>query len=142
MFVEILCHIFFYDVWFFFSHIILHNKHIYKTIHKTHHLVDYRIMKYTDTYVAHYWETPFQGVGILFPLFFIHFNPYSFLISVLFISIRGLMRHDHHFVWIIGNHHILHHKHPRYNFGEYWLDVLFGTNYPNKEEYVYGILYI
>lgn len=53
-----------------------------------------------------------------------------------------MLRHDHRFVWLIGNYHILHHKHNHYNFGEYWLDCLFKTNYPNKKEYVYGLIYM
>ncbi len=29
--------------------------------------------------------------------------------------------------------YLLHHKHPKYNFGEYWIDSIFGTLYvPNK----------
>jgi sterol desaturase/sphingolipid hydroxylase (fatty acid hydroxylase superfamily) len=53
-----------------------------------------------------------------------------------------MLRHDHRFIWLIGNHHILHHKYNHYNFGEYWLDSLFKTNYPNKTEYVYGLIYM
>jgi sterol desaturase/sphingolipid hydroxylase (fatty acid hydroxylase superfamily) len=52
-----------------------------------------------------------------------------------------MMRHDDRFSWLIGNHHILHHKYPKYNFGEYWIDKMFGTLYPNKSEYIYGELY-
>ncbi len=53
-----------------------------------------------------------------------------------------MLRHDKRFVWLIGNHHLLHHKYPRYNFGEYWLDKLFKTNYPNINEYEYGMIYM
>jgi sterol desaturase/sphingolipid hydroxylase (fatty acid hydroxylase superfamily) len=51
------------------------------------------------------------------------------------------MRHDNRFSWITGNHHLLHHKYINYNFGEYWIDRLFGTAYPNKSEYIFGVLY-
>jgi len=53
-----------------------------------------------------------------------------------------MLRHDNRFIWLIGNHHILHHKHPKYNFGEYWLDKLFQTDYPNLDEYEFGMIYI
>ena len=33
-------------------------------------------------------------------------------------------------------------KYVKYNYGEYWLDCLFGTCYPNKDEYIYGCIYI
>jgi len=99
-------------------------------------------MNYKDSYVGHFIEAPFQGLGFLFPLFFIQLNLYVIFISLLLINIRNMLRHDKRFIWLIGNHHILHHKYPRYNFGEYWLDKLFRTNYPNINEYEYGLIYI
>jgi sterol desaturase/sphingolipid hydroxylase (fatty acid hydroxylase superfamily) len=41
----------------------------------------------------------------------------------------------------MGNHHILHHKYIGYNYGEYWIDTVMGTVYPNKKEYQYGNIY-
>jgi lathosterol oxidase len=131
-----------YDIWFYFSHVFLHYKNIYKIIHKKHHTIDYNIINFKDTYVSHIIEGPFQWMGISFPLLFIKFNMYTFLCSLMIVNIRGMLRHDNRFIWLIGNHHILHHKYPQYNFGEYWLDKLFGTIYPNKNEYVFGIVYI
>lgn len=140
--VHVLFYMFFYDIWFYLSHIILHNVVFYKIIHKDHHNIDYNNINFKDTYVGHFIEGPFQGMGILVPLFFIKFNMWSFIISLILINIRGMLRHDNRFTWLIGNHHVLHHKYPQYNFGEYWLDNLFGTTYPNKEEYIYGIVYV
>jgi lathosterol oxidase len=131
-----------YDIWFYLSHIILHNKYFYRIIHREHHSTHYDIIHFKDTYVAHLLEGPFQGLGIIFPYYFIKFNFYSFLCSLILVNIRGMLRHDKRFVWLIGNHHILHHKYPQYNYGEYWLDKIFGTSYPNRNEYVYGIIYI
>ena len=102
----------------------------------------YKVINFKDTYVGNFIEGPFQGIGVLFPLFFIKFNLYSFLQSLLLINVRGMLRHDSRFIWLIGNHHILHHKYPQFNFGEYWLDNLFGTSYPNKNEYAFGLVYI
>ena len=53
-----------------------------------------------------------------------------------------MMRHDERCIWLIGNHHLLHHKYSQYNFGEYWLDALCGTKYPNHAEYKHGFLYL
>ncbi len=122
-----------YDVWFYLSHIILHNPYFYKIIHRIHHSTDHSIIQYTDTYVGHFIEGPFQGLGVFFPLLFIEFNVSTFLCSLLAINIRGMLRHDHRSIWLIGNHHILHHKYPQYNYGEYWLDSLFGTVYPHAD---------
>jgi len=87
----------------------------------------------------------FEGIGTLAPFLFIEFTPsniYTFMLSIVLINMRGMMRHDTRFTWLIGNHHILHHQYPQYNFGEYWLDKLFGTKYPNTHEYEFGVIYI
>ena len=94
-----------------------------------------------DTYVGHVLEGPVQGIGILFPFVFISANPYPLLVSLFLVNIRGMLRHDHRFIWLIGNHHILHHKYPNYNYGEYWLDTCFGTKCPKNGEYQRGIIY-
>ena len=139
MLYPIFLHIFSYDIWFYFSHIILHKK-LYAAIHKDHHVIDPKTMTAPDTYVGHVLEGPFQGVGILFPFMFIPFDPYPILISLFLVNVRGMLRHDHRFIWLIGNHHILHHKYPRYNYGEYWLDKLFGTLYPDSREHIRGLI--
>ena len=130
-----------YDIWFYISHIILHTHFFYKTVHKDHHITDCKKMIFTDTYVGHYLEGPFQGIGVFFPYLFIKPDIRILICSLILINIRGMLRHDHNYIWIIGNHHILHHRYPQYNFGEYWLDKLFGTDYPNKQEYQSGMIY-
>lgn len=130
-----------YDIWFYFSHIILHKKEYY-IYHKRHHSIDYKVIRYYNTLESDIIENIIQPIGIFFPLFFVNFNLFYFLSSLIFVQIRGLLRHDLNCTWLIGNHHILHHKHFNYNFGEYWLDYLFGTKYPNDEEYIYGLIYI
>jgi len=142
MMIDILLCILSYDIWFYISHIILHQSNFYKAIHKEHHAADYKIMNYMDTYVSHFIETPFQGIGIIIPLFFIDFNLYVFLYSFIILNIRGMLRHDVRYIWLIGNHHILHHKYPQYNFGEYWLDTLFDTRCPIVSEYKKGLIYL
>ena len=127
-----------YDIWFYISHLILHIKKIY-FIHKVHHSIKYDNLKYFNAYTGHNFEKLFQGIGILFPYVYISFNIYSFIIASILINARGMMRHDNRFAWLIGNHHLLHHQYFNYNFGEYWLDYLFGTLYPNKDEYVKSI---
>ena len=130
-----------YDVWFYVSHVALHQYYIYKKIHKYHHSVEHSTMTYRDTYVGHYLESILQGVGIFIPLLWFTIN-WSFMFALLLINIRGMMRHDIRCIPWIGNHHILHHKYPKYNFGEYWLDRLCGTNYPNPTEYKVGLIYL
>jgi sterol desaturase/sphingolipid hydroxylase (fatty acid hydroxylase superfamily) len=137
----ILSHIICYDIWFYFSHILLHTKWLIN-IHKIHHIKSYKYLVYTDTNVGHFIEGPLQNIGLFVPLLFITPKINSFIIASLFLGIRALMRHDNRCSWLIGNHHILHHKYPNYNFGEFWIDTLCGTQCPNNAEYIYGLIYI
>ena len=127
-----------YDIWFYISHLILHHRTVYK-YHKKHH--EKQIPQFLDTYVAHWIESPFQGLGLFIPILFISYSVKDFFAATIILNIRGMMRHDEKGVYLIGNHHLLHHLHPAYNFGEYWLDSLCGTLYPKQEEYRTGLLY-
>ena len=138
--------IFCYDVWFYMSHSLLHSPNMYK-YHSLHHKSSYRTLTFRDTVVAHDFENIFQLLGILLPFLFcccyvgIDRTISSFIYSCSFIVIRGYARHDPRTSWLIGNHHILHHKNQKYNFGEYWIDNLMGTRYPYEHEYKYGLIY-
>jgi sterol desaturase/sphingolipid hydroxylase (fatty acid hydroxylase superfamily) len=97
---------------------------------------------YLDTYVGHSLEGQFQGIGVFLPCIVWNYTVYDILVILAILNIRGMMRHDERFIGLIGNHHLLHHKYPRYNFGEYWIDVLCGTNYKNKAECKRGLIYV
>jgi len=128
-----------YDIWFYISHVLLHKRSFYR-YHSEHH--EYPIPTFLETYKGHWVEGPFQGIGLVVPYFFL---PYSFVdigICLFLVNLRGMMRHDERCIWLIGNHHLLHHRYPQYNFGEYWLDALCGTKYPNNAEYKKGLIYL
>jgi sterol desaturase/sphingolipid hydroxylase (fatty acid hydroxylase superfamily) len=55
---------------------------------------------------------------------------YPFSVATILVMTLNMMKHDSRFVWIVGNHHLLHHKYPHYNFGEFWIDVMCGTAIP------------
>lgn len=135
-FLYILC----YDMWFYASHVILHTHPIYY-IHKIHHGSRYSSLTYRDTSVAHAFENVIQPLGIFIPLVFNGKSLYVFIFAFFIVSIRGLMRHDFRCAWLIGNHHLLHHKYINYNYGEYWIDTICGTKYPIESEYIYGKIY-
>ena len=120
--------IFSYDIWFYFSHIILHMQPFYNMIHKRHHSIDYKKLVFTDAYDGHIIESLFQGIGFIIPFLIFKISLFSFLFSLIFINCRGMIRHDYRLISFFGNHHIMHHANPKYNFGEYWLDYLFKTN--------------
>jgi len=119
-----------YDIWFYISHVLLHTRTLYP-YHKLHHTK--QVPMFLDTYVGHRLEGPFQGIGMFLPFIFFEYSIFDIVIILAFLNLRGMMRHDERCVFLIGNHHLLHHKFPSYNFGEYWLDSLCGTKYPNSQ---------
>ena len=128
-----------YDIWFYISHVMLHSRYLNKYHHIHHVAAD---PNWIDTYVSHWTEGPFQGAGLFFPYLFYKYTLAETLLILAFVNIRGMMRHDKRWTWLIGNHHLLHHAHGEYNFGEYWMDSLLGTRYPVSKEYRYGLVYI
>jgi sterol desaturase/sphingolipid hydroxylase (fatty acid hydroxylase superfamily) len=135
----IILSVFCYDVWFYLSHLFLHWRPVYP-IHSVHHAK--REPRLLDTYEGHWLESPLQGLGTLAPAVFLTYSWFDIGVILLILNVRGMMRHDDRFTWLIGNHHLLHHKYPQYNYGEYWLDWLGGTLYPLREEAKQGWLYI
>jgi len=114
-----------YDVWFYISHLILHTKYLY-IYHKEHHKNKINLV-FTDTYVGHVLEGPFQGIGLFIPYLFYNYTILEFIITLILVNMRGMLRHDYRFTWLIGNHHLLHHQYPNYNYGEYWIDYICKT---------------
>jgi sterol desaturase/sphingolipid hydroxylase (fatty acid hydroxylase superfamily) len=128
-----------YDIWFYVSHILLHKKLLWP-IHREHHTK--AEPQWLDTYVGHWFESLFQGIGAVAPMIWITYTWTEMVWIVALLNVRGMMRHDGRFVWLIGNHHLLHHKYANYNYGEYWLDWLGGTKYPVDVEYRRGLIYL
>jgi len=113
-----------YDIWFYLSHLLLHHPFLYP-IHAIHHQnVEPQFM---DTYHGHWFEMFFQSIGFFTPLVAFEMDWISFGLALVFVNIKGMLRHDSRSAWLIGNHHLLHHKYSHYNFGEVWLDQLGGT---------------
>jgi sterol desaturase/sphingolipid hydroxylase (fatty acid hydroxylase superfamily) len=134
MIIEIAVFILCYDIWFYIFHVILH-KYFYASIHKLHHSVPHEIMTYEHTNNGHLIENIISPLGQFVPFYFYEINQttiINFLIASSIIGIRALLRHDNRCSWIIGNHHILHHKHLNCNYGEYWLDCVFDTCHNEK----------
>ena len=137
IFAQALAHIIGYDVWFYISHILLHTPQLY-WIHKEHHVS--RKLYFYDAYTGHWFESPFQSLGFLVPFLFWSYSP-EVLLALFILNVKGMLRHDERCTWIIGNHHLLHHEHFQWNYGEYWIDSLCGTVYPKVEEQQRGLLY-
>ena len=121
---EFILYIFYYDIFYYFLHRLLHTKYLY-FIHKIHHQKN--IPDYYDYYNIHLLEFPITSIGIIFAIYLFKLYIYQLLFAILFINIRGILIHDNKFIFIIGDHHLLHHKYYKCNYGEYWLDYIFGT---------------
>lgn len=120
-----------YDIWFYITHVVLHFPLLY-SIHKLHHK---RFpTTWMDTFEGHSVETVVQIAGAFVPMFFWSYTLKELVLPLVFIGVRGLARHDPRGTWLTGEHHILHHKHPKCNFGEYWIDSLCGTSYSHIVE--------
>lgn len=115
-----------FDIWYYFIHRLLHTRYLY-FIHKVHHQ-SYKI-KYYHYYKIHILELPLQSIGILLPIYFYKLQMLQLIYAIMFINIRGLLEHDTRITLSFSNHHLIHHKLPNYNYGEYWLDYIFGTVY-------------
>jgi sterol desaturase/sphingolipid hydroxylase (fatty acid hydroxylase superfamily) len=132
--VDIFFYVLFYDLWFYFSHVVMHKVEPLRKIHMSHHTVFYKQMTFSDAYTGHFIETPLQSLGILFPLLFKDFVWCPLIVSVVFVNARNMVRHNYKTIGFFGNHHIIHHKYYYCNFGEYWIDRLFQTHYKGLEE--------
>jgi len=114
-----------YDIWFYISHVMLHSKLLYP-IHSIHHQKEEP--QWMDTYLGHWLESPFQGIGTFVPYLFYTYTWQETMGILVFLNIRGMMRHDKRTAWLVdGGHHLEHHRRPLCNYGEVWIDWLCGT---------------
>ena len=124
---NILASILAYDIWFYISHVLLHSPLLYK-YHKQHHVHVHP--SWPDTYDGDLVESGFQGIGMFFPYAIVTYTLTDTVIVLCFLNIRGALRHDKRGIPIVGDYHLIHHTNPSYNYGEPWLDRLFGTARP------------
>lgn len=134
-----LLHVLGYDIWFYVSHRLLHTKYFW-WIHKIHHEKKYPTI--WDTNHAHWSEGLIQSSGILFPFLMYSPNWLDFALACIFTNTRGYMRHDIRTAWLIGNHHLLHHEFGNVNYGDYYMDWIFGTLDIRRDKRVNGLIRI
>jgi sterol desaturase/sphingolipid hydroxylase (fatty acid hydroxylase superfamily) len=125
---EFILYLIYYDFFYYFLHRLLHTRLLYP-IHKIHHKYN---PSYYDFYRVHILEIPITSLGLLIAIYLYKLYIYQLLLCILFINIRGMMQHDHRFLCLVGDHHSIHHKYLKCNYGEYWVDFIFGTIYSNN----------
>lgn len=113
-----------YDIWFYFTHRLLHHPILY-SYHKKHHTKFFPTWR--DTFHADKLENSIMGLGSFFPA--LYYNNYylEMVIASLICLIRGILHHDKRFIFIVGDHHIIHHRVFHYNYGAIWIDAIMGT---------------
>lgn len=119
-----LAHVLGYDVWFYVSHVLLHTRFFYP-IHKIHHEKTYPV--WIDTYHGHWFETFFQSFGFFVPLAFVSPTIIQTSLALMYINLRAMLAHDPRGSWLVGTHHLDHHKYLRGNYGVWWIDWVMGT---------------
>lgn len=126
MLIQLILHIVGYDLWFYLSHLALHTPTLW-WIHRIHH--EKRKPLWYDTYHGHWLESAIQGLGFFLPWLDMNVSLPVAAVALLLINVRAMAQHDKRCAWIVGDHHLVHHRNARINFGQPWLDWLGGTNY-------------
>jgi len=120
-----------YDVWFYGTHRLMHQApkdSVRYSIHKIHHATAYSHLSFQDTHVAHSLENLITMVGYVWPLVMgMEWDLTSYLLAFVMVSFRGYMKHDPRCTWVVGHHHLDHHRFTNGNYGEFWIDYLLGT---------------
>ena len=117
-------HILSYDVWFYASHVALHTRALY-WMHKKHH--EKKFPTWRDTYHESGLEGVVQSLGYFVPVVFLGWVWISALVAAVFLNVRGMLQHDERGAKFVGHHHLDHHEHFNGNYGQPWLDWMFGT---------------
>ncbi len=115
-----------YDVWFYLIHRMFHHPILY-SYHKKHHINVYPT--WLDTFYADKLENSIMGLGAFFPALYFHNYYLEMMIASFICFMRGVLHHDKRFVFLVGDHHLVHHKTFNYNYGSAWIDALMGTRY-------------
>lgn len=114
-----------YDVWFYAVHRALHHPRFYKKYHAQYH----RHVQPTwrDAFDSSFVENALSGLGIFVPLLLPEWSSVGLATAWAYCFVRGLMRHDKRFTWLVGSHHLHHHLNPSVNFSSRYVDKVLGT---------------
>ena len=151
------------DFYFYCYHYLTHNTFLYKNLHKIHH--EYKSPNICCSYYEHpiehiiCWSAPY----IIFP-HIIPINYYAYWLFVILTTNFSIIGHCGNnyqgYIWYVGYiffpitidayytishsyHHDLHHLTTKYNYSLWftYLDRLFGTLYPDYDNYCKKLFY-
>tara|TARA_Y100000817_G_C16853924_1_gene543241 strand:+ start:1428 stop:1832 length:405 start_codon:yes stop_codon:yes gene_type:complete len=121
-----------YDIWFYFMHRLFHTKLLYK-YHKKHH--EYVISKREAATYGTLVDNGLTSCGGIIVFLILPINIYGCIIGNIYVYLRGFVLHcpillnNYYLKKIYTDHHLKHHLYFNCNYGQEWLDSLFGTSY-------------
>ncbi len=139
---SLLIMILFHDLYFYWTHRLLHHPRIYKYVHRVHHLSTNPSP--WAAYSFHPWEALVQAAVLPIIVFTIPVHPLAVFLFLVYMIIRNVLGHlgfelfpagfsrNKWWSWHTTSvHHNLHHQHFNSNYGLYfsWWDNLMGTTH-------------
>ncbi len=140
------------DVWFYFSHRLLHRAWFFKHIHHVHH----RSLQ-TTSFAAlsfHWLEGLFESTFLPIMIYFVPIHGFALVGFLMAMTFFGTINHAayeyvspavHGSTWgrwiLTPTHHLQHHERFNGNFALYftWLDRSFGTQFDDYEARFSGV---
>lgn len=136
-----------HEVYFYWTHRLMHHPRLYRVMHHTHHLS--REPSPWASFCFHPYEALIESLVLPILVCVIPIHPTAFICYLTLMTVsainnhlgfelmpRFLLRRGWHRHLISGTNHAAHHRHYTCNFGLYYtfMDRLFGTYRPNTVE--------
>ena len=130
-----------HEVYFYFTHVWMHKPSIYSTVHAIHH-ASVKTSPWAS-FSFHPWEAVIHAAFLPLMVMWLPIHPLVVIFYLTFMTITAISNHLGveviPFKWarslfISGEHHSLHHRRMRINFGLYYtfIDRYMGTDAQNK----------
>ncbi len=131
-----------HEVYFYVTHVFMHQPRFFKKIHSVHH--ESKDVSPWASFSFHPWETLVHALFVPAMICIFPVHPVVLVGYFTFMTLTAISNHlgieiissnfiKNHF--ISGTHHSLHHKKYKYNYGLYYcfMDRLFGTEFAEEE---------
>lgn len=132
-----------HEVYFYFSHVLMHKPKFYRKIHHIHHHSAH--VTPWASFSFHPYETLTHALFVPIFILLIPVHPLVIFVYLIFMTVTAVSNHLGYEIirsqrirsWFIsGEHHSLHHEKFKHNFGLYFtfLDKWLGTEYHNPKQ--------
>jgi Delta7-sterol 5-desaturase len=142
MCVSLILTLVFHDFYFYWTHRLMHHKHLFKYIHRVHH--ESTNPSPWAAYAFHPWEALVQAMVLPIMVFVLPLHPVTISLFLIYMIVRNVVGHLGFEIlpkgftknkWLNWNttitHHSMHHEHFYCNYGLYfsWWDKLMKTEH-------------